>query len=504
VGPLLGGLMLAVSHARFAAWPFAHVALLPMLFVAARNGMRRSACAGMLTILPTMGAVCHWLTQVEPRPGKLVVVTGFCVSLVSMWAIMGMIFRLALRQRHARWSLTLPLVAWGLETARAEGFVVAPFLGPFFVLGQAQVSSGNPLLPSASVVGVGGLSAVVVLGNIVVAGLIGRGFLRSVLPVAAALLIAVPLAGTRGSSQAATIGMLDVAVMQADIHETDPRLRTYRAYEPVRRIYDGLAAAAVLGGARMMVWPEQAVPFAVRSYPPARTWLDSLVAATEAVLIVGANGAAQDAGGGWEGGNATLLFDPQGHSVQTHGKRFSAPLETPSPLRTAKEFRRRWGWRGRGAGADMLLDHPYGPVASCICFEAVMSRAVGEAVRGGGVLIAMSGNDAAFAGGRGTFHSLRHMMGRAVEYRRWVCRAANRGYTGFVAPNGELVTMRPPGEPTISLHRVPLRDDMTLFAEYGPLAEDLAVTSAVAWGILLLWAPLAAGWRRRRSHATGS
>jgi len=316
-------------------------------------------------------------------------------------------------------------------------------------------------------------------------------------------MIAVTMACVQCTTHTATVGNLNVAVMQADIDEDDRRLRTYRTYEPVRQIYDGLAAAAASGDAELMVWPEQAVPFAARSYPPARTWLDSLTAAVDAVLVVGANCAEQDAGGAWMGGNATLLFDPRSSIVQTHGKQFSAPLETRTLLRSAEAFRQRWGWRGRGAGVDMLLIGHDWLVASCICFEAVMPLAVGEAVRGGGELITISGNDAAFAGGRGTFYSLRLMMGRATEYRRWVCRAANRGYTGFVSPHGELVLMKPPGEPTISVHRVQLRNDITMYAKYGSLIETMAVTWATTCTIILMWDLMVPVWQRRRSHATG-
>ncbi len=75
---LLGGLLLATAHARFAAWPFAHFALLPLLCMAAREGTRRSAYAGMLTIMPTLGAACYWLARVEQRPGRLVMALGAC------------------------------------------------------------------------------------------------------------------------------------------------------------------------------------------------------------------------------------------------------------------------------------------------------------------------------------------------------------------------------------------------------------------------------------------
>ncbi len=132
-----------------------------------------------------------------------------------------------------------------------------------------------------------------------------------------------------------------------------------------------------------------------------------------------------------------------------------------------------------------------------------MPMAVGEAVRGGGNLIAMSGNDAAFAGGHGMFYSLRQMMGRAVEYRRWVCRAANRGYTGFVSPRSELVLMKPPGKPTISVHRVQLRNDVTMYAKYGTMIETMAVIWSMTSTIILLWVQVVPVWQRRRSHATG-
>jgi apolipoprotein N-acyltransferase len=84
---------------------------------------------------------------------------------------------------------------------------------------------------------------------------------------------------------------------------------------------------------------------------------------------------------------------------------------------------------------------------------------------------------------------------RAIETRRWVCRAANTGISGFISPSGEVVKSLGWDERGVLTHQVTPSRKVTLDAKAG---DYLGRLGTYLWILSLLYY---VSYRfRRRSH----
>lgn len=83
---------------------------------------------------------------------------------------------------------------------------------------------------------------------------------------------------------------------------------------------------------------------------------------------------------------------------------------------------------------------PYGiSVAAPICYESVYGEHIGAFVADGAELLMVITNDGWWHDTEGYRQHFSYSRLRAIETRRWVCRAANTGISGFISPEGEVV-----------------------------------------------------------------
>ncbi len=471
----LGGAMLLLAHNVFSLWGFAFVALVPLMSTALKKSPIQAFVAGVITILPTFLYICYWFSAMESRHGKEMIILGLGVSMLSLWGTLGILIHFLNRNQGNTVFWLAPLAVWGLEAMREKAFLLAPFLGPFFSLGLTQVSPGNPIFQSADLVGVCGLSAVVVLGSLVITAiLLDRRPWHPQL-IGFCVLGTLVVYGFIRTTDSSLNDQIRIATVQANISDTDGRLETYRRFTPIKDEFTSMTKAAKSQGAQFIVWPEQSIPFAVRTFNPLTNWLADLASELDVFLVVGGNDHAQNQAGKWENNNTVFLFAKADGLVLSHDKAYLAPLGSPKLWAPLSDFRRKWGWFGLGAGEGMYMSYSDVPWAHPICFEAIFSHPIREAVQLGAEFVVISGNDSPFQSGKGKFFSLRHMMGRSVEFRRWVCRASNCGYVGFISSKGKLVGMIPAGKATFSVETIERATGQTVFSRLGFIMEFFAI-----------------------------
>ena len=84
--------------------------------------------------------------------------------------------------------------------------------------------------------------------------------------------------------------------------------------------------------------------------------------------------------------------------------------------------------------------HPYGVQAAApICYESVYGEHFAGFTADGAQLMMVITNDGWWHDTEGYRQHFSYSRLRAIETRRWVCRAANTGISGFISPRGEVV-----------------------------------------------------------------
>lgn len=112
--------------------------------------------------------------------------------------------------------------------------------------------------------------------------------------------------------------------------------------------------------------------------------------------------------------------------------------------------------------------YPYGiSVAAPICYESVYGEHFGGFAADGAELMMVITNDGWWHDTEGYRQHFSFSRLRAIETRRWICRAANTGISGFISPTGKLhQTLGWNERGTLTMEVVPSRE-VTLYAKAG-------------------------------------
>ena len=246
-----------------------------------------------------------------------------------------------------------------------------------------------------------------------------------------------------------------------------------------------LTQTAEAQGAELTVWPESAypypLPYAVSHSPYGpRAFLQRGV---HGPVISGAY-LSKEKG---VGTNSALLVAPDGVIAPSSDKRHLLWFGETDPLAAELPILRRIFARGAGldAGTEVVLLDSGAIRANVLnCYEDTLPVAGREAMTVRPNLLVNVTNDAWFAGTAESELHLRTAVPRAIEERRDLVRAVNRGPTTFVDANGRIVarTESPPGSgppPPLVVDAALLEAPITLYGRAGeaPLSILLLATA---------------------------
>jgi apolipoprotein N-acyltransferase len=126
-------------------------------------------------------------------------------------------------------------------------------------------------------------------------------------------------------------------------------------------------------------------------------------------------------------------------------------------------------------------------VAPIICIESIFPDFVRNFSRDGAEVFAVITNDAWYDGTFGPEQHFQIAAMRAIENRRYVCRSANTGVSGFISAEGKAIARLEPRKPGAIIRDVPMISEVTVYARIGdilPIASAIAVF--FAWLFLLI------------------
>jgi apolipoprotein N-acyltransferase len=492
-----------LSFPKFGHGAVAWVALAPLLVALDGTSGWRATRLGYVTGAVSSVGLLYWTALVVIQYGGLALPVGILVMFALCLAFS--VFHAAFGWGMARLASTYgpagllgaPVLWTGLEYARTHTF----FSFPWTLLGYSQ----HDLLPFAqvaSITAVYGVSFLVctVSALLAWAALEPRPRGRRAALVSAVLLVGVAWTWGRWqmSLPVAETGRVTVGLVQGGVRQEDKWVPEYAAENVGRHLQ--LTERAAAAGARLVVWPESAVPFLFDEDPDLATLLREAVRRQGIYLFFGNDDRDRLPGGRRIYVGAKLL-DPAGELVARYHKIRLVPFGEYVPLQPLFTLGGRFAAKlvqevadftpGTEATTGVVDGHRIG---GFICYEAVFPAVVRRFAAGGAELLVNITNDAWYGTTSAPYQHLEMAAFRAIENRRYLVRAANTGITAVVDPRGRIIEPTRLFDTTVLVREVPFVSESTFYTRHGNVFAQACAAIAMAL--------LSASFARRSGRAS--
>lgn len=215
----------------------------------------------------------------------------------------------------------------------------------------------------------------------------------------------------------------------------------------------------------LILWPETAVPGWVPNDEKYTRWIQGLAKRVQTPLLTGAVTRQEN-----RDYNAAFLLSETGQFLGHYRKNHLVPFGEYVPLRSVLapfvKVLNELGTFDRGREATVF------PISGArwgvtICFEGLFPRLVARFTREGAQILVNITNDGWYRHTAAPEQHFSASVVRAVENRRWVVRAANTGYSGFISPRGEVVARTKLMEPAVLLGHPEPTEVQTFYVRHG-------------------------------------
>jgi apolipoprotein N-acyltransferase len=449
------------GHLEWLAW----VGLVPALFALDRaRGWKSALGIGLVAGLSYFYGAIWWVSHAMtsfggvPLPLALVGLTLLVLYMAAHWAA-ALLASWTVRRRLG-WPLWahLPAIWVGAELSRNYLFTGFPWANLGYLQARHLV-----VAQLASLTGVYGIAALVVLVNCVVHAAIRAALERRPQPwrlvvAAAALVVLVVAYGSAHlrtvAARAAAAPTLTIALVQGNVNQSVKNQGPRQAQQILGR-YVPLTLEADRRGADLVAWPEAAYPYLVPAdldgFAGRRTGLPRL---EHAHLLLGAASYVERrlSGGGRQevGSNSVFLLRPDLTVLGRYAKHHLVPFGEYVPLQgllghllrsvVPVMVRQQPGSALRVLAFDVEAEHGGGTVrlAPMICFDAIFPEVnVAFAAQDPDLLLNPT-NDAWYGYSSGPYQFLSIVSMRAIEAGKAVARPAYAGVTAIIDPTGEV------------------------------------------------------------------
>jgi len=445
--PLASGLLLACAYPLPDVALLAWVGLIPLILVAPRHPFR----SGFLCGLAFFGFVLYWLNIVMTTYGRLhpffsLVAYAILVAYLALFFGAATWASCRLREfKNLPLALTLPVVWVALEFVRS--FLLTGF--PWALLGYSQ-QQFDLLIQSADLLGVYGLSFLLVLSNATLAEVIAyrglrRRSTRRALGVLVLLTAGALFYGKRRIDEFSgpPLAPLQVALIQGNIPQDlkwDPDFQN-QTLDIYSRLSLGTAKSAA---ADLIVWPESATPFYYQEDSELSRRVDEVARQGGAHLLFGSP-AFERRNREVRYLNSAFLLSPQGERLGRSDKIHLVPFGEYVPLASFLPFIEKLvvGIGDFSPGTVSPLPMNGLSLGTLVCFESIFPELARDYVESGAALLVNITNDAWFGRSSAPWQHLVMSRFRAVENRTWVVRAANTGISAIIDPAGTIRARSP-------------------------------------------------------------
>jgi apolipoprotein N-acyltransferase len=483
---LVGGVALWLAYPPIGLFPLAWVALVPLwLWVSQPDPLPQRAWLGpwawaVLAYAPSL----RWILDLHPLTwmgvpwwSSLLIATGCWLFLVGWGAFQVSIWCGVIRWLPQRpvWKLLSGTALWVLLDAfQSRGSLY------WLPLSLSQSPGDRPLLFLGQISGPQSVTALILLVN----GLLALAILRQTpsrrcwLGATLATLVSAHLLGGilwLTSQPDPSDQRLRVGVIQGNV-PTRTKLTAAgirQAFEVYSRGYRTLAdegAAVVLTseGALPLLWDQQFANPLIASVQDKQIplWLGSF----------------------WSEGDryqqSLLQLNGEAEVTARYNKIRLVPLGEfiPEPLGAILGRLSPLPNSMQPGAIKQRFSTPWGMAAVAICYEVGFPNLLGSAIHDGAELLLTASNLDPYNQILMAQHRAHSQM-RAIEFDRWLVQATNTGYSGTVAPTGQVTLQLGPHEAAWAVSFVYRRRGLTLYARWGdwltPLLCALAIASLV-------------------------
>lgn len=496
-----GAILLILAFPPFPLGFLAYVSLVPLLFITDGLGFRKAFLWGYLYGVIWFLGTLYWIGLLDSVD---TVKTVFAV-IGALGAILVLAGFFALKIAVVRWSekylggralWLLPFVWAAIEYGRSFDQLAFPWIA----LGNTQTFYQG-LVQFADVTSVFGVSAWIVLVNLIIYRIIGQWGRRKVWKKAVAVYLALlvvsfllPFVYSQWVINRPLKGReVRVALCQGNFDIETKWARNKLNYNI--KVYEDLSRKAAEERVDLIVWPETATPTYLLNYRHRRNRMHRLVDELGIPILTGTP---YDIKGSDYGHNSAVLFRPEQTDVTLYHKMHPVPFSERVPLDNFIPFLRNvnYGESDWEPGTEYtIFDFGKGTFCVLICFESVFPDLVRQFIRRGAELILVITNDAWFRQSSSPYQHARIAVMRAIEHKVSVARCANTGISMIIDPFGRVKQKTTFNTRDLIVSDILLRRSDTFYARHGNIfGQGCLLVLAV-----MLMACL--GMRRRRTES---
>ncbi|HHF43115.1 MAG TPA: apolipoprotein N-acyltransferase [Candidatus Aminicenantes bacterium] len=489
----LGGLLAALAFPKFNLSFFIWISLLPLLYFSTHRSPRRALALGFLAGLAFNALLIYWIPYVPAHYGQLPLVISLLIYFIFV-AYLSLYWGL-FAYLGARTTAAFPRLGFFLLPFYwiALEYILGRFLTgfPWGIIGYTQ-HQNLYFLQLASLTGVAGLSFFILLFQ--------SSFLYSLqfrrrkpffIVLALILLIHVwgyirlrqPLADTPRF----TVGVIQGNVSSDIYWEMVPP----QTVEDLFQRHLQLTHQAIEQGAGLVVWPEFSVPLCFSCpygpFPYLQKTLTSLAQENEVTLLLGTN-EREEAANKPRFFNTALCLQPDG-SFTTYYKMHLVPFGEYTPYPQIFSFLKKVTHAigditpGKKATLHHYQAYSFG---SPICYEIIFPSLVRQFIQKGANFLVTITNDGWYGTSSAPYQHFAIAIFRAVEFKRYLLRAATTGISGIIDPYGRVIARSQLMTPAVLTAEITPLQGKTLYARLGEFLSLISLTITGAFFILSL------------------
>jgi len=435
--------------AAFAAFPpfglsaAAWFAFVPLFYLAARCGYKKTFWYSYLAGVVFWGSVLYWLTVVSV-PGFIM----FVLVLAVLYGLFGMMAKIALK--YSMNFFVIPFSWVALEYIRANIFTGFPWA----LLAHSQYRNLN-IIQIADITGAYGVSFIIMTFNLALYSWVSGAKKRTAHVMTALLIIICSTSygiyrlGDTSVGERAKISVAQGNISQALKWEAC-------SAESIIEKYSDLTKTAAKEDPDIIIWPETAYPYLMEQEDLHASQMERLAFETGIPLLAGI--VYEDADGYY---NSAALFKGDGGSVQIYKKVHLVPFGEYVPFERYLEPLRKYIDKpignfipgkeyklfsfvsitgSEGPDSSIIRRTVFHKMGVMICFEDVFPYVARGFVREGARILVNITNDAWFGDTAASRQHLQSSVFRAVENRVPVVRAANTGISCFIDRTGKVLS----------------------------------------------------------------
>lgn len=463
--------------------------------------LRGAARIGFWFAIAGYGMTLYWIAGALSLFTKLAILgfVGALVWLGIMVAIVAMALYSARRATGLPLAVLLPVVWTAGELVLAH-FPDLSF--PWLPLGLATVSVPT-LAQSADISGVRGTSFWIAALNGIAADLWilhraratapeardGRRMPPAVLVNVGAAVAILAIVAAYGAWRTATVELrpiAPVAVVQPNI----PQDEKWQAAQRDRIV--GIIAAQTRdllpeSDARLVVWPEVALPGYLSDHPEWRDTLRSLASIDSTPILFGVLDVDFRSREDYDYYNAAMLTDQLGRvgGQPAYRKGHLVPIVERVPFVNPRWFSGMKYFGAFGIGTEEVpFQLDWGRAGVLICYESIYPQRSLEFRRNGADILVNITNDAWFGRSLAPYQHHAHLIMRAIETRVGIVRSANTGISGYIDPLGHehgRTDLFVTASPTYVAHTTNLITPYVRFGDWLGLLSLIVTVGATAW-----------------------